>query len=109
MNQRLINGLSKLFNSDLVKSIYPMIDRINNIQIIDTPKREGYDLEVSVYLNDPEIDQYNMYKKEFDPHYLADIHLKNLSNYLGFEFNKVGWKLYDSNGKLILNWSNHFY
>ena len=108
MHQRLIKGLSKLFNSDIIKSIYPMIDRIDVNDLIKTPERDGYDLEVKVYLNDPEIDQYNMYRKKFDPHYLGDTHLREYSKYLGVDVNRVGWKLYDSNGELMLNWSNYF-
>jgi hypothetical protein len=107
MEQGQLKGLSKLFNSDVIKSIYPMVDHIDVVDIKDVAERNGYDLEVEIYLNDPEIDKHNMYKKGFDPHYLADKHLKKYSKYLiGVEVKRVGWKLYDSNGELILNWSN---
>jgi hypothetical protein len=105
MDQKLIKPLSKLFNSEIVKSIYPMIDHIDVVMV----DKVLQDLEIKIYLNDPEIDKYNMYKKGFDPHYLADKHLKNYSKYLGVKVSRIGWRLYDSDGELMFNWSNRFF
>lgn len=108
MNNKIISALSKLFNSEIIKSIYPMIDHIDVVMVKDNLAADAQDLEIKIHLNDPEIDKYNMYKKGFDPHYLSDTYLKNYSKYLGVKINRIGWKLYDSDGELILNWSNHF-
>jgi hypothetical protein len=109
MEQKQIEGLSKLFNSDIIKSIYPMIDHIEMVIVKDVPVVNAYDLEINIFLNDPEIDIENMYRKGFDPHYLADNYLKKYPIYLGIKINRVGWKLYNSNGELMLNWSNYFF
>jgi hypothetical protein len=40
----------------------------------------------------------------FDPHYLVEKHLKELSKYLGLEFHRITFKLFGPDGKLLLNW-----
>ena len=45
-----------------------------------------------------------MYEKDFDPHYLTDIYIKELSKYLGLDMIKVNFKLYNPDGDLLLNW-----
>jgi hypothetical protein len=68
---------NKLFNSDYIKDIYPMIDRIET-QVISDGDEElpFYTLFIMVHLNDPDINSNNMYEKGFDPHYLIQRDLK---------------------------------
>jgi hypothetical protein len=84
--EKLIKAYSKLINSDVLKSIYPMLDHID------------------IFLNDSSIDKNNMYVKDFDPHYLVEKHLKDLSKYLGLEFHRITFKLFGPDRDLILNW-----
>ena len=106
MNKEIIsNALSKYANSDIIKSIYPMIDRIEVVHIWDNKHFTGYNLDVEIYLNDPDINKNNMYTKKFDPHYLVYHHLKQFSKYLGVDIHDIGFDVYNANGELILNWT----
>lgn len=102
--EKIINAYSKLINSDVLKSIYPMLDHISIDKIKDNPNFIGYDMSVNIILNDPTIDKNNMYSMNFDPHYLVEKHLKDLSKYLGLEFHRITFKLYSPDGELLLNW-----
>lgn len=46
-------------------------------------------LDISIYLNDPTINNQNFYEKEFDPHWLSDHHIKSILPYFGI--NKRGF------------------
>jgi hypothetical protein len=46
-----------------------------------------------------------MYKTNFDPFYLVEKHLKDLSKYLGLEFAGIGFKVYGPDKDLILSWT----
>ena len=81
-----------------------MIDHVDIISLDKSDRRSGYDLSVSIFLNDPSITKNNMYQKDFDPHYLVEKHIKDLSKYLGIDLNYIGFKLYGPDGDLILNW-----
>lgn len=74
LNNKVAN---KLFNSDYIKGLYPMIDRIET-QVISDGDEEFpfYTLFIMVHLNDPSINSNNMYEKGFDPHYLIQRDLK---------------------------------
>jgi hypothetical protein len=102
--EKLIKAFSKLINSDVAKSIYPMLDHIDIVEVNDNPNFIGYDMSVNIFLNDPTIDKNNMYSMNFDPHYLVEKHLKELSKYLGLEFHRITFKLFGPDGKLLLNW-----
>jgi hypothetical protein len=102
--EKLINAFSKLINSDVLKSIYPMLDNIDIVKVNDNPNFIGYDMSLNIFLNDPSINKNNMYAKDFDPHYLVEKHLKGLSKYLGVDFHKITFKLYSPDGELLLNW-----
>jgi hypothetical protein len=102
--EKLINAYSKLINSDILKSIYPMLDHIDIVRVKDNPNFKGYDMSVDIFLNDPTIDKNNMYNMNFDPHYLVEKHLKDLSKYLGLDFYKITFKLYSPDAELLLNW-----
>ena len=75
------NILDKLMNSDYIKNIYPMIDHIDT-HVSFNERHPAYYIDLKVYLNDPTINNENMYDKEFDPHYLSEYHLKYLVNFL---------------------------
>ena len=82
-----LNGLNKILNSEILTTIYPMLDHIEvkysgmgRHQWKDTPH-----YKVNIYLNDDSITRDNMYDKEFDPYYLVDHHLKNYLDYLGID------------------------
>ena len=106
MDKEIVSkALSKYANSDIIKSVYPMIDRIEIVHVYDNKHFEGYDLDILIYLNDPDIDKNNMYIKEFDPHWLTSHYLKSFSKYLGVDIHNIGFELYDANGELILNWT----
>lgn len=74
LNNKVAN---KLFNSDYIKDLYPMIDRIET-QVISDGDEEFpfYTLFIMVHLNDPTINSNNIYEKGFDPHYLIQRDLK---------------------------------
>jgi len=105
MNDKVISAFSKLVNSEVLKSIYPMVDHIDITSLKKNPLFQGYDMQINIYLNDPDINNHNMYQMKFDPHYLADHHIENFSKYLGIKLRSVGFKLYSSDGELLLNWS----
>jgi hypothetical protein len=102
----LIKSFTKLLNSGLIKSIYPMVDHITITKFKENPNFIAYDMNIDIYLNDSTITKDNMYQKEFDPHYLAEKYVKNLANYLGTQIIRVGFKLFGPDGELLLNWDN---
>lgn len=104
MSEKITTAFSKLINSDILKKIYPMLDHIDITRITDNPNFIGYDMSVNIFLNDLSITKNNMYEKDFDPHYLTDIYIKELSKYLGLDMNKINFKLYGPDGDLLLNW-----
>lgn len=78
--------LDKLVNSDYIKEIYPMLDRIETKMDWDGDEEfPFYDLELNMYLNDPDINAFNMYEKGFDPHYLVDEHLMFIFKMAGLD------------------------
>jgi hypothetical protein len=67
---------NRLFNSEYIKGIYPMIDKIDTHVVSDEEEEfPFYTLFILVRLNDPTINNNNMYEKGFDPHYLINKHL----------------------------------
>lgn len=104
MNEKITTAFSKLINSDILKKIYPMLDHIDITRITDNPNFIGYDMSVNIFLNDSSITKHNMYEKDFDPHYLTDKYIKDLSKYLGLDMFNIKFKLYGPDGNLLLNW-----
>lgn len=95
--ESLIKGLNKLVNSDIIKDVYPMIDRI-----VSGIYRNNKFLEFEIYLNDPEITEKNMYEKGFDPHYLVGYHIKKLLPYLGLQdITNLSFIVYGTDGESI--------
>jgi hypothetical protein len=102
--------LNKLFNSEYIKNIYPMIDNIDvNVDWDGDDAFPFYKLHVTVKLNDPSFNEYNIYEKGFDPHYLYDYHLKYLLNFLNINLNtalieQVFIKVLNPNGEEIVKY-----
>lgn len=91
------SGLSKILNSELFKSIYPMID---SFELVLLEKINM--LIIQIILNDETINHDNMYQKGFDPHYLTDIHLSKVLPYLGIPRNLgIGYVIKTPNGEVI--------
>ena len=103
MEKNLEKIVTKLFNSKLVKNVYPMLDRIeiDNVNF----KRIPPQITLNIFLNDPTITKENMYRKEFDPHYLVDHYLKHLLKHVELSDIYLTFKLFGPDGDLILDWS----
>jgi len=90
IEQYQIDGLNKLVNSSVIKSIYPMVDRIGVEYDDQGSSGFGVDLprlDIDIHLNNPDIDKDNMYDMGFDPHLLVHQHLKKYLPY--FNIDKV--------------------
>lgn len=76
--------LNKLVNSDYIKKVYPMIDRIETK--VDWDKDFSlpfYDIYIKIYVNDPDmVDYHTMYERGLDPHYLIDKYIVYLLQYI---------------------------
>ena len=80
-----IIALEKLVNSDIIKRIYPMVEKIIVEYGGKTSTGKFNSLDFNIILNDSNINRDNMYEEGFDPHYLMDYHIKNLMPYLGLD------------------------
>lgn len=89
-------GLSKIFSSHLIKSIYPMVDRID---VYEPPVVDF--LVFRIFLNDPTITKDNMYQKGMDPHYLVDKYGKRYLKYFGYSKRLGGYVLFTPDGDKI--------
>jgi len=88
IDQYQINGLKKLFNSSVIKSIYPMVDRIGVEYDDQGASGFGVDLprlDIDIHLNNPDIDKENMYDMGFDPFILVNQHLKRYLPYFNID------------------------
>lgn len=89
--------ITKLLNSSLIMSIYPMIDHIDAYEIEDINR-----LILRIYVNDSEMTKDNMYQRELDPHYLVDYHLMKYLPYFNFPRNfRVGFVVVGTDGSII--------
>jgi hypothetical protein len=105
-----IKGLEKLANSSVIKKIYPMVD---NIKIhVNEDKHFKYQnwapdtIDVDIFLNDPKIDESNMYDMELDPHYLIDHYLKEYFPYFNISNTMVDFIVWGTEGNIIHSWKN---
>ena len=104
MKEKLIKGFEKLINSDVIKNIYPMIDQIDSTSGDEHPLYVGDILSIKIYLNDPSINEDNMYELNFDPHYLAEYYIKKYSKYFGLDLVNVTFAVYGPDNNLITYW-----
>lgn len=91
-------SLTKLMNNDLIKEIYPMIEKV-----------EVYEWDfliiVKINVNDPEMTESNMYERGLDPHYLIDKHMsKFLPYYSVNKHKKIGFVVVGVDGNVIDRW-----
>jgi len=90
------HGLSKIFSSHLITSIYPMVDRI------DVYEPPIFDFIVfRIFLNDPTINKENMYQKGMDPGYLISKYVDKYLRYFGYTKRRGGYVLFAPNGDKI--------
>jgi hypothetical protein len=101
LDQSYDRGLTQVLNSDVLKKIYPMIERAE-VFYFESFNR----MFVRIYVNDPEMNGDNMYKKGLDPHYLIDNHLMKFLPYFGYdsEMGRTGFIIYGPNKNIISRW-----
>ena len=56
-------------------------------------------------VNDEDMLADNMYDKEFDPHYLVDIHMNRILKYLGLKIPDISFDVYTTSGKYVYGFS----
>ena len=61
---------------------------------------------LDIYLNDPSITEENMYRKEFDPHYLIDRHIKQYLPYINIDKVAIDFIVWGPEGDIIYSWNN---
>lgn len=90
-----------MFNSSLIKSVYPMVDeiKIKDIQI-DGDKRDNY-MNIDIIVDCPDMDYVNMYCKKFDPHWLVDNHIEKLLPFVSLKVPHISFTVHNKDGKLI--------
>ena len=85
-----IKGLEKLLNSDVIKNIYPIVDKIevhNSNKPLDVLEDT---LHLNIYLNQP-IEYGDVFGNipQFDEHWMVDHHVRRLLPYLGIDNDKT--------------------
>ena len=104
INDSQIKGLKKLLNSNIIKSIYPVIDEIevhNSNKPLDVLEDT---LHLNIYLNQP-IEYGDVFGNipQFDEHWMVDHHIRKLLPYLGIDNDKtsIRFSVYDANMDMI--------
>ena len=99
-----IKGLEKLLNSDVIKNIYPIVDKIevhNSNKPLDVLEDT---LHLNIYLNQP-IEYGDVFGNipQFDEHWMVDHHVRRLLPYLGIDNDKtsIRFSVYDTNFDMI--------
>ena len=98
MSNYKIEALTKLLNSGLITDIYPMVKDVK-VDKLDEDELSSY-MHLTIFADD-DITYDNMYKKEFDPHYMVEYHVKNLLPYVSIKTNYIGWDVYTTDGKYV--------
>jgi len=73
-----LESLNKIVNSDLIKSIYPMVKKI---EVEYSYKSKMY--TAHIYVDDWNMTCRNQYERGMDCDYLTDYHILNLFPYIG--------------------------
>ena len=100
-----IKGLEKLLNSDVIKNIYPIVDRIE-VHNSENPVIGVLEntLHLNIYLNEPIENGDDLWDEfNFDEHWMVDHHIRKLLPYLGFDNDKtsIRFSVYDTNMDMI--------
>lgn len=97
--------VNKLFNSEYLKGLYPMIDKIKTQVLSDEDDPfPFYVFHVVVHLNDPKINNKNMYEKGLDPHHMIQNDLKQLLKMTGIntrDIIQITITIIGANGEVI--------
>jgi hypothetical protein len=99
-----IKGLEKLLNSDVIKNIYPIVDKIevhNSNKPLDVLEDT---LHLNIYLNQP-IEYGDVFGNipQFDEHWMVDHHVRRLLPYLGIDNDKtlIRFSVFNTNMDMI--------
>ena len=99
-----IKGLEKLLNSDVIKNIYPIDDKIevhNSNKPLDVLEDT---LHLNIYLNQP-IEYGDVFGNipQFDEHWMVDHHVRRLLPYLGIDNDKtlIRFSVFNTNMDMI--------
>lgn len=102
-----IKGLEKLVNSSAIKDIYPMVDHLEIRHDEDSVTQRGnHRIDVDIFLNDPTITKDNMYDREFDPHYLAEYHIKSYFPYFNLNNIIIDYIVWGPDGNVVYSWKH---
>lgn len=96
-NQHIINALQKLFNSNIIKEVYPMIE---DIHIVELNVDEGT-MFLEIEVNSDSMEYNTMYDDNFDPFYLVDYHIEKLLPYVGIKLPFISWDVYRKDGRYV--------
>lgn len=104
MNEKILNGFKKLINSDVIKKVYPMVDHIDitNIRYVNSSSHPGYMISFDIVVDSPEMTHDNMFDFDFDPYYLVDHYLVNLSSYFGIDIYMTTFSVHNLDGEAII-------
>ena len=99
-----IKGLEKLLNSDVIKNIYPIVDKIevhNSNKPLDVLEDT---LHLNIYLNQP-IEYGDVFGNipQFYEHWMVDHHVRRLLPYLGIDNDKtlIRFSVFNTNMDMI--------
>ena len=102
LNSKILN---KKLNSEYIKNIYPVIDRIETRVLWDGDEEiPFYDIDLKIYVNDPDMEISTMYEKGLDPHYLIDEHMIFLLRFYDIssrDINQIYIKVIGPDGNVI--------
>jgi len=107
LNNKILN---KIMNSDYVKNMYPMIERIDSIVDWDGDDEfPFYVLHFNVHLNDPTINEFNMIERGLNPAVLF-LDATQLLKMIGVNRNnstieQVYTKVFSKDGELLQPYS----
>ena len=107
MSYMILNSkiLNKILNSEYIKNIYPVIDRIETRVLWDGDEEiPFYDIDLKIYVNDPDMEISTMYEKGLDPHYLIDEHMIFLLRFYDIssrDINQIYIKVIGPDGNVI--------
>ena len=75
--------LDKLLNSDYIKKVYPMVDKIKTRVVWDGDTEfPFYDVMLKIYVNDKDMTTFNMFKKGLDPYNLVNLYMMDLLKFV---------------------------
>ncbi len=106
MEERLVKGFEKLINSDVIKNIYPMVDHINisNMSLSSKNGNPYYVMTLDIVVNDSLMTKDNMFDSDFDPHWMVDKYIADLSKYLSISIRNIFFTVHNLEGDLIYEW-----